>query len=204
MGKMRLTESALHLVQSEHSDSDIRVWAEVHQVLTRTYHVSVINIIFFFLSHCADTRHIAKRWPCIGFHALSSYTTAMPNGGNLCSPASSRRSRWQVRTRRTRYCLALTSTFSVRYIYIYIYNITIYNVNSTYAAATPPLTRTRDALLPAPFHLALLLLSCNNITDRALKSAATSTDISFRLAKRDNVRYLSITIAQVKATGVSR
>lgn len=53
MGKMRLTESALHLVQSEHSDSDIRVWAEVHQVLTRTYHVSVINIIiyiyFFFL-----------------------------------------------------------------------------------------------------------------------------------------------------------
>lgn len=89
-------------------------------------------------------------------------------------------------------------------IYIYIYNITIYNVNSTYAAATPPLTRTRDALLPAPFHLALLLLSCNNITDRALKSAATSTDISFRLAKRDNARYLSITIAQVKATGVSR
>ena len=39
---------------------------------------------------------------------------------------------------------------------------------------------------------------------RALKSAATSTDITFRLIKRQDTRYLSITIAMVRATGVSR
>lgn len=45
---------------------------------------------------------------------------------------------------------------------------------------------------------------CAFIPGRALKSAATSTDITFRLIKRQDTRYLSITIAMVRATGVSR
>lgn len=32
MGKIRLTESSLHLIQNEPADAPIRVWAELQQV----------------------------------------------------------------------------------------------------------------------------------------------------------------------------